>query len=241
MAEYPHLQNAPIAEAVLDIRAVLDDSMAVSDLASFGEAVLAEFSDPQPVSAQQVQITGRQLDVRTSSTPLGTIYWNAQHNVAVQARVNGFTFNVVQHYDRWETHRDQAKRLWAIYLEKARPVRVTRCALRYINRLEIPVGCEISDYLRTYPNIPDTISSLFNEYFMRIVVPMDDDRQAVMTQAVPPAGAEIGGLILDVDVFVERDIVPGSDDLWQEFEVLHRLKNKCFFESLQPRALEAYR
>ena len=43
---------------------------------------------------------------------------------------------------------------------------------------------------------------------------------------------------LDVDVFREYPFVPDSNELWDEFEALHELKNRCFFESLEPAMVE---
>jgi uncharacterized protein (TIGR04255 family) len=160
----------------------------------------------------------------------------------VQARVDGFSLNIVNHYDSWIVHRDQARRLWERYRDTVQPVIVKRCALRYINKIRIPIGADIADYVRTYPMLPSEVSPNIEEYLMRLVVPLGDNRRCTITQALPgPEDGHSGGLIFDLDVYAHRDIRPDSDEVWRELETLHELANRCFFESMQPAALEAYK
>jgi uncharacterized protein (TIGR04255 family) len=244
MPDYPHLTKAPITEAVIDVRVELKPGASIADLDPFAQQVVDAFPDANTLQTRQFEISGADLEMRlpAPTTVLGRIFWNKGKDQAVQARVNGFSFNIVNHYDRWAVHRDQARRLWDRYRATVQPVLVKRCALRYINKIAIPVGEEISNYVRTYPQLPSEVSSNIEEYLMKIVVPLGNDRRCAITQVLPSqTDALTGSLILDLDVYVDRDISPDSEDLWNEFEALHDLKNRCFFESMQPAALEVYK
>jgi uncharacterized protein (TIGR04255 family) len=241
MAEYPHLTKAPITEAVIDVRVEPRPDLTMADLELFAQQVVDAFPDATPIYQGQVEVSGTDVGMKPETT-LGKIFWTKAKDQAVQTRINGFTFNIVNHYDRWVVHRDQARRLWDRYCTTARPVVVKRCALRYINKISIPVGDDIQAYVRVFPHLPIEVSPGMEEYLMRIVVPLGDDRRCTITQVLPnPKDAPTGNLVLDLDVYVDRDFSPDSEDLWREFEVLHDLKNRCFFESMHPEALEAYK
>lgn len=244
MPEYPHLTRAPITEAVIDVRVELSPDATVADLEPFAQQVVDAFPDANTIQTRQFEISGADLEIKPPppTSVLGKIFWTKAKDQAVQARMNGFSFNIVNHYDTWNVHRDQARRLWERYRLTAKPVVVSRCSLRYINKISIPIGKEISDYVRTFPQLPVAVSPNIEEYLMRIVVPLGNDRRCTITQVLPSASdAPTGSLILDLDVYVDRTFDPGSEDLWREFETLHELKNRCFFESMHPAALEAYK
>ena len=119
-----------------------------------------------------------------------------------------------------------------------------RCALRLINRIEIPVLVDLKQVLRTRVEVGDGLSPLMDEYFARVVVPFDDGRKAAITQASEPvtrADATERGVILDIDVFSTKVFKPTDDAIWSEFEALRDIKNKCYFESLTPAKVETYR
>ena len=78
-------------------------------------------------------------------------------------------------YGRWETFRNKARRLWNLYSSIAMPESVTRAAMRYINRIDIPdvaEGIRLEDYLRTYPefSVDFPENSLMNNFFYAIAV-----------------------------------------------------------------------
>ncbi|MGE0551218.1 MAG: TIGR04255 family protein [Kofleriaceae bacterium] len=241
MPPYPTLTNPPISEAILDIQVQLSEGTQAEHLDVFANHVGPGFAAGKQVGNAEVTIDDGEIVARSRVT-LGKIYWSHDGSRAVQARTNGFTYNVVKGYRSWALHRSQAEPLWLHYLETAHPSRVKRCALRYINKIEIPVGVDVNQVLRTRPQMPESLSKSFLEMFMRVVVPIDEDRRAIITQNLPSTASENAGfLLVDVDVFSTRSLEPRSTAVWDEFEVLHEHANRCFFESIQPQALERYK
>jgi uncharacterized protein (TIGR04255 family) len=244
-SDFPHLERAPIREAVLDIKAEPRDGIAVEDLAAFVELVKAEFPDASQLQTLHAEfdVQGQPPSIRSSSAHArGTICWNASKTRAVQARRDGFTVNHVQSYESWDVLREQAQRLWLQYVGIAQPKKVTRCALRYINRLELPVLVDISANLLTRPEVGPRLPQVVEDFFMRVVVPFADGRKASVTQASEPieAGASTRGLILDIDAFSSTVFQCADDAMWLEFDRLRVIKNTCFFESLTPAMWRAY-
>ena len=246
-SEFPHLDKAPIREAVLDIKVEPRKDLTAEALAAFVDAVKADFPDATPIQTLQAEfdVRGEEPGVRSGPPQtLGTICWNESKTRAVQGRLNGFTVNHVQGYESWAVLRRQAQELWREYIKVAQPKRVIRCALRYINRLELPVLVDMSTSLLTRPEVGGELPQLVDEFFMRVVVPFPDGRKASLTQAtesLAEEGAKTRGLILDIDAFSPKVFDIGDDAMWLEFDELRVLKNKCFFSSLKPSTWEAFR
>lgn len=77
---------------------------------------------------------------------------------------------------------------------------------------------------------------------MRVVVPMERGI-AIITQAIDEAGLteQILPVILDIDVFVEREFDPSGDEIWGCLDDLREMKNDIFYKSLTPAAWEKYK
>jgi len=243
---FPHLNRAPIREALLDIKVEPRPGLSLEVLDAFVDGVRSDFPDVQPIRTMETQLdfSGEEPGVRSSRhQTLGSICWNSAKTRAVQARLDGFSVNQVKGYETWEALRDQAESLWEGYAGVAAPTAVIRCALRYINRLEVPVNQDLSHWLRTRAEVPPELPQFLDDYFARIVLSFGEDRKAAIIQAAEPAnGSGARGLLLDIDVFVvKRFTRSDSAGLWAEFEELRTIKNQCFFQSLHPDLVETYK
>jgi uncharacterized protein (TIGR04255 family) len=147
-------------------------------------------------------------------------------------------------YDKWETLRDEARELWQHYVQIASPESVTRVALRYINRIEIPLPIrDFKDYILTTPEIAPDLPQGLGSFFMRLVIP-DPKAQAVavVTQTVESVDESSNRLplIFDIDVFRMAAFGVQDEALWEMCEQLHDLKNEIFFKSITPKAKELF-
>lgn len=162
----------------------------------------------------------------------------------VQARLDGFTFSRLKPYDKWESLRDEARELWQHYIRIASPENVTRVALRYINRIEIPLPMrDFKDYILTTPEIAPDLPQGLESFFMRLVIP-DSKTQAVaiVTETMEPVdeSSKRLPLILDIDVFRMAAFNVQDNAMWETFEYLHDLKNDIFLKSITPKAKELF-
>ena len=65
-----------------------------------------------------------------------------------------------------------AEAILDIQVEPARPNRLKRLALRYINRIEIPLPIrDFKDYLLTIPEIAPGLPQALSNFIMRLVIP----------------------------------------------------------------------
>jgi uncharacterized protein (TIGR04255 family) len=243
---HPHLDRAPIVEALIDFR-VEPEFSSLQVLEPFQREVSSSFPDQKRVLfvSSNVDLSDQDAPKITTAPPdtKGYAFWSSDKRRVVQARVNGFSFSHVGPYDRWEVLREDARVWWRTYREATHPERVTRCALRFINRLELPLPMrDLSDYLKTVPQIAVELPQTLSGLFMRLVVPFPE-ATAIITQAVDDAGVTPQKLpvILDIDVFVERAFDPSGDELWSRLEELRTIKNEVFFKSLTPEAVDLFR
>ena len=139
MAAIRHLSRAPISEALIDIRVALEQGFDGARLLAAREqvkdryplaveqrGVVASFNVfPAIGMGPQVQDMGlRGIHVKT-----------ADEKSVAQFRVDGFTFNRLKPYTSWEEILPEARDLWLVYCDIAKPKSVSRLGTRYINHI----------------------------------------------------------------------------------------------------------
>ncbi len=230
--EYRHYSKAPLTEAVLDIRVELLSEITLQELAKVQSGQEKQYpkKDESLLVVGQMSM-GSQVSASASQTPNGYRFTSQDNRQIFQARIDGFTFSRLAPYETWDSFRDEARRLWELYRPIAKPKNITRLALRYINKLDLPLPLgDFKDYLRTVPEISPDMTQGLSGYFMQLQLPQADlDALLVLNQTlIPPPEPSIVSVVLDFDLFC-KDNVPNEDqDIWKRFEVLRKRKNKVF-------------
>jgi len=242
---YPHLNRAPIVEAVLDVAIAPVLEWRDDAFAAFSAAAQDEFPDAQPIMQFQAELTVDGTGAAAHSAAhekLGYIYWNRDKTRAVQVRANGFSVNQVRSYQDWDALLAHAKAWWPRYLQSVGASRIARCGIRFINQFEITPGEDLSLTLRTRPELSSGLPQELDEYFQRMVVPFPGGARAAITQVIPPLDelSQKRMFVLDIDVSVAADMPASSDAMWSTFADLREIKNRCFFESLQKTKWEEF-
>jgi uncharacterized protein (TIGR04255 family) len=137
--------NAPIVEAIVDFKVKFNDSIGFEELKKFADTLVDRYPerttrkrlsanidvDQEKPSAVEVESLEQALVLRTKEI-----------DSAIQIRRDGFSFSTLKPYKQWESTRDEAKKYWLRYRESINPTAIKRLALRYINRIDIPlVAC----------------------------------------------------------------------------------------------------
>ena len=251
MIKYPHLTKAPIAEALLDIRVQKNEEFDIDKL----EAIHQEIADIFPT--KKVLLSGR-LEIKfdeagglpaeatpSESLKTGFAFINGDENRLVQVGSGGFTFNMLSPYSNWEEMRDTARKLWDLYAKESSPVKITRVALRYINKMNFPrLDADFSEFLLTSPTLPESLPQGLNNFLTRMNVPMPEmeSTRVMVTFAFEGiSDPEILPIILDIDAVTEKTYEVNDDAVWDVLEKLHNVKNKFFFENLTPKAIEVFK
>jgi len=245
MPEWPRFGNAPISEAILDIRVTLPPYVEVQRLASFQNPIRARYPLSRRRTALPTDVGLREGGVQvvpSTTVSDGYLFSTEDRLQTVQVRMDGFTFNRLKPYDRWTTFRDEARALWALYREVARPERVTRLALRYINRIAIPLPItDFSEWVRTTPEIAPGLPQNLQSFFMRLEIPYEPiGGLAIVTETIErPEGNRLP-FLLDINVITRGDLSTDDPYVWDAFDRLRDFKNEIFFKSVTDRAKELF-
>ncbi len=233
MAQQRHLANAPIREALIDLR--VKTSSTIEDV----RKCVTDQNDRYPKRTSIVR-GGFGLSLEAGQSKI------AHHNLEemgyrmdssngkdiVQFRLDGFTFSRLSPYVTWEEMRDEAKAQWNRYASCLGIEAVTRIAVRYINVMELPLaGAKLSEFLTAPPILPTSLSLSMSSFIQRIVVQDPDTSAAVIVTQAVEAIASNGKspITLDLDVFRDTDMDPRDGEIWEYLESLRKLKNTVFF------------
>jgi len=244
---FPTLGNAPITEAIIDIRCELPADVPLERLADFAQGIEDRFSEPikrQRIEARIEFHPGAAPKLASpGAAPDGYLFRSEKEHLVAQARLDGFTLSRLRPYHSGDKFVEQARELWEQYIRAARPTKVTRLAIRNVNRIEVDPGADLQRYLLTGPEIARALPQQMLGFFMRVVIPDPSGAVAIINETLgqPAPGASTMPLIFDVDAFRETALQPGDPEIWNTLGVLRILKNRIFFRSLTAETLEAFR
>jgi uncharacterized protein (TIGR04255 family) len=237
MGDYTVFQHAPITEALLDIRVELQQPVSLSNLDQYHEKIKERFPEKQQRIAFKANIKlapeGATAAIPTSE-PDGYLFRSTANNKIVQARLDGFTFNKLRPYENWEAFKSEAQELWDFYYQIAGSLRITRLALRYINRIEIPLPFKFKDYILTLPEVAPSLPQAMSGFFMQLTIPNPDiEATAVINETIENVtDNQRLPLIFDIDVFREVNLIGNKPEMWAAFDQLRDFKNNVFFDSI---------
>ena len=240
MTDWPQLINAPITEALLDIRVQLPDTTNSSHLKAMHERIKEQYPTCQLRQSFETSVEFSKDAKPLHSTSIGEdgyLFLSSDEKQVIQARLDGFSFSRLKPYESWKKLQDESRRLWKIYIEATKPERLTRLSVRYIDLIELPLPfSDFHEWILTVPEIAPTLPQGLAGYLMRMVIPFDDTgTTAIVTQNLGPSRerpVNSVSLIFDIDVFRSVDLNGNSEEAWGHFEELREIKNRIFFESI---------
>ncbi len=147
-----HYSRAPITEAILDLKVILPDNFPIEKFLEIHARIRDRFPTSEPIHVGSLSIqAGPEIQVDASRQHSGFLFRSKDGLRIFQATLQGFTFNRLAPYNSWEEFSDDARNLWEIYKDICKPAFVTRAAIRYINRIDIPVEgpIKLQDYLKS--------------------------------------------------------------------------------------------
>ncbi len=177
---FPH---APATEVILDIRVMPDGSLSVSKLQELHHGIKDRFPHSQSLAGFQgeFRIDSEGASTQASVRQTGFLYRSDDEHTVVQATLEGFTLNKLPPYDRWSALRDEAKELWQRYRDLTHPESVIRVALRYINRIELPLPLkDFREYVLTAPEVAPGMPQALANFYMHLEIPYPDQQATAL-------------------------------------------------------------
>ena len=238
MARRRFLRNAPIREAIIDLKVA--PAVDPTKLAPLFESLKERFPKQEVLQQRTFGFEfgpGELRSSRIDGGAQGGRLTSADGRYIVQLRVDGFTLSRLPPYETWEAMREVAQPLWNDYLRHSQTEKVTRAAVRYINVMDLPLPIrDFKDYLSAPPEIPAALPQELGGFFSRVVIVHRElDVAGVVTQALETAYDNKVQVILDIDVFREgrqTDWRVNDPSVWDTLERMRDFKNQIFFESI---------
>jgi uncharacterized protein (TIGR04255 family) len=239
--------NAPITEAIIDLRVVQRDGLTLAELerCQAGEEKAYPNKWLLNMFEGRIQFGGAEepSSYKESKEQTGFGFKSADGKHVVEVHRDGFVFHRLAPYAGWEQFRKEARRLWNVYQHCVRPGAVVRVALRYINRIDLPMGAELKDYLRTSPEVSPDLPQRLDGFFMQVNIPNYDIKSNLLLRemAVPSANPDRSSVILDIDLFRTEEIPVEDGAMWEVVESLRVRKNEIFEACITKQTREVIR
>ncbi|MCC6876910.1 MAG: TIGR04255 family protein [Sandaracinaceae bacterium] len=236
------LSKPPIVEALIDVRVAAREG-GLGSLEEIHEKVKAEYPVKRGRALEHLQVAakGDAKQITHTQELQGFAFVSADEKRIFQVRRDGITLNWVGDYDSWDALQGEAARLYPLYREAARPEAIEYLGVRYINRIRLPAGAQLEEWMSLRLTVPQALPQTLGDLQMRVLLPFGDDIVAMVISVLQPA--EVGAdWILDIEV---RDMTKTPDSrpeaIWPKLVRLREVKNEIFFASTTERALESYR
>lgn len=232
-----HYSKAPIIEAVIDIQIAPQSETVLACLKELVDTLKDRFPSQNKLNSVRMHVEHNAEDAakNKSTTTLDEIGFrlvDEPNTRVLQLKKTGFTFSHLPPYSDWDSFSTDAKEYWELFVKCCEPGFAARTAVRYINRIDIPIETvEIEDYLNLYPKIPEGIPQTIQGMHLQLQMPQTDiASMAVINEAVvEPAIAKGLSIIVDIDVF--NSSTTALPDIWNLLEQLRTRKN-VLFESI---------
>ena len=245
------LDHAPIVEAILDIHCDLPPSLDLKGLEAKAKHLLedlypiyrAGFLLQQQVEhreGQEPRLTNASRDLHAHQ------FRSRDEKQIVQIRRGGYSFNRLAPYSTLDDYLEEIRRTWNIYRDISTPLHVRGIQLRYINKIDLPAKdgkVEFDEYFMIGPRLPNEDSmnllGFLNQYSAA------DKETGNQVTAVLTADQFVSGflpVIFDIAVSSPCGGDP-SDWTWisSQIEVLRRMKNEVFEQTLSESCLNLFR
>lgn len=239
--KFPHLPQAPIVEAVLDIRVVLSVMWDEDNLRNKLEQLLPDYPKRDTMQETELQFSPETgANVIKDSVHVG-LKCNSEDNLNVaQFNKDSFVFSRLKPYENWDRFSQEALRLWEIYCELLKPTEIGRIGLRFINRLAVGKGqrVEWADYYKRPPVPIEGLNWSLSGYLHRDVLQVPGTYYLVNVIKTTQNTEKDIGLLLDIDVFMSNRLNFDELQISEHMNKMRWVKNKVFFSSLTEKALE---
>ncbi|MBU0640676.1 MAG: TIGR04255 family protein [Planctomycetes bacterium] len=244
MLAHRHYQNAPITEAIIDLRVEPRRGITVRELqkAHAGQEAEYPYVEPLNVATGQMHV-GPQVTTMASTKHIGFWFRSDDGKQIYQARLDGFTMSRLAPYECWESFRDEARRLWNVYRSTVNLTGMVRLAVRYINRIDIPLPLrDFKDYLRTVPEVSPDLPQGLTGYFMRLAIPQQDIMSVcLLSEAIiDPPSSDVVSVVLDIDVFRTEGLQADEEEIWAFIDKLRERKNQIFEACITDKTRELF-
>ncbi len=238
-------KRPPITEASFEIRILepLDDAK----LSSLNGRLEPRFETSDQITDFAVGLNVKRRESVLEPRDHGYRLESKDKTDILLIKTKSFVCSRLAPYDGWESFRDSCVNGWATWKKVVGVKKIERIGLRYINRIDIPmkdkIKINVEDYLTVVPKYPepDTIAS-FQRYTMQVVghIESREFELAINSSVVPSPLVNHLSVILDLDVYRQRDLPQSDKKIWEMADSMRDQKNRIFEACITDAARELF-
>ncbi|MCK1629676.1 TIGR04255 family protein [Bradyrhizobium sp. 162] len=242
MSEFirPHYRNAPIAEALIDIRVAHPDRVTMEQITLAADELTELFPVRHPMNVIEFGFDFGSNQSNNSQEQAGLRL--ERENRVLQLQRIGFTYSHLPPYTNWETLRDEALRYWEVFRRATDQSAVSRIAVRVINKIPTPQAeIALEDYLSVYPVVPAKLPATAKAAFVQLQMAMPHvlpAAQAILNVASGHADTNGPHLLLDIDLFA-AGAIEGDEAIWNTIDKFGIEKDVIFEACITDKIREA--
>lgn len=227
--------NAPISEAIIDIRVrpTVEPDLDLLAKVQTGEGNKYPLSRKPLMFEFQVSDVPTDPKVKASSAQIGVSFASADGRDVFVARRDGFSLHRLRPYTHWAVFRGEAQRLWKKYRDLVQPQAIDMLLVRNVNHLPIAQGQSIESVLRLYPAIPTELPQEFGNLALTLDLPSPAGRgRLLINEGLVPAIPDTSkmALLLDITAYIQSE--PQSslteEAIWSTLDQMRAAKNAAF-------------
>jgi uncharacterized protein (TIGR04255 family) len=237
--EFPPLATAPVVEAVIHWQAQATDFPGEDSLQEKLQESLPDYPHCEKIQALTAEAVftpdGISPEFQHRAEWQGFRLRNEQSTYVAHFTSQGVIFSRLQPYEKWTSFVAEAKRVWGVFVEIAKPVIIQRLGVRYINRIPIEHGVQPSVYLNNVRPHLTQFDFPVESFLYQDVYRIPGYQYSITwtcTREPPNPNSLQGALILDIDVYTNEPIQLDQGILDQKLLEMRWLKDKTFFSCI---------
>jgi uncharacterized protein (TIGR04255 family) len=248
---FPHLSNAPIIEAVIEIRA---DAEASWNQEQVREKLESQLKDTYPYLDEVIGFQGEMtftpgtvLSSKSESTGWQGYRFYTEDKLQQARFLRGmFLYSRLKPYPHWEEFQTEALRLWQIHRSLSQASVITRMGVRFINIIsDWASGSGVVSPLDPAPIQPRGLNLPHAGYLYQDGYSVPNRPYAANVLRSFPVkrepNATEGSVVVDIDAFTTQPLDANTDVLATSLQDLRWLKDKLFFGLVSGASLEQFK
>jgi uncharacterized protein (TIGR04255 family) len=235
----------PVVEAIIDLHLAFDTPPSPDSYKACIDRLSADFPLHTPINTVKVGVNTSESNATYEQNQVGYRLSSDTNSRVLQLKNNAFTVSQLPPYPGWSDFFEMAKLSWTAYLEAFKPIKVTRVAVRFINKVVIPAGrVELEDYFNLGYKIPNNIQQDTVAFLLQLALPQQDIEGVVCNLnfvQTPSEKPDTVSLVLDLDLYKSGEFDPSSDDVLGLISKMRTRKNEIFESCITDKTRELFK
>jgi len=238
----------PIVEAVMERR--FATHLSPDTLNTLRLAFEKKFPAVAQMNEVSIAIGQSGVDTRVTHTTAGYRLVDPEGTAVIMLSAQSIVFSRLAPYPGWADFSDAATRVFQTAREIMGYSTLSRIAVRYVNRIDVPlvdetgapVAVSAKDYILIHPEYPATAIPQILGFTMQCVAPLEEIEcmATINVAATPSPVPNHGSFVFDIDVGRNSNVPQKEDEIASLMELIRHEKNRIFVSCLTNKTKETF-